>query len=99
MKARLAQLRTFARRPFVQLCIFLALTGAAAGSFERLVIIYRDGTPVSFGVILAHLSVVILYGLAVNHWERIERRMKRGDRAEEREARLRARMAQILQGR
>jgi hypothetical protein len=81
VKRWISKLRAALRRPFAQIMIMIILAGAAGDATERLIKLYRDGAPLTVGVIGWHLLALIVLILTFKQFDRIEARMKAGEAA------------------
>lgn len=73
------KIRTYLHRPFAQIMILIILVGASSDATERLIKLYRDGVPVTLGVLGWHVLAIVMLTLTFKHFDRIEARMKAGD--------------------
>jgi hypothetical protein len=80
VKAALKKLRAWLRRPFAQVMLLIILVGAAGGATERFGEYWRDGEVFSGGGLLALAWCAVVLTLLFKQADRIEARMKAGDR-------------------
>lgn len=74
------KLRAWLHRPFAQLLILVMLVGASSDATERFAELLRDGELFTMRGLLALAWSMVVVTLAFMQWDRIEARMKRGDR-------------------
>lgn len=80
MKA-LKKLRAWLHRPDVQIIALMLLVGVSGTSTDSLIKVYREGAPITPGVVGLHVVVLIALTVTFNHFDRVEARMKAGDDA------------------
>ena len=69
--------------PSLHLILLIIVGHAALASSRELVRIYRDGVPASWSVAAVHVLAVVIWGLFMWQFERLEKRLKWAQRTNE----------------